>query len=347
MSFGKSQPSAPKAPDPVKTAQAQTASNLATAQAQAAINNINTVGPTGTTTYTQNYVPKYDANGNQISGSGPQWTQTVKLSPEQQILYDLTTQGQTTYGNTANTLLTNAQGMLSKPISTDYDKYRTEAETAAFSRLDPKFAQAEEGMRSRLLNAGIAPGAEAWANEYRDFNQGKNDAWLQAVAQGGNTAGQALQQEAALRAVPLNEANALLTGSQVNAPQLQQTNPTQVAPTDVIGATNGAYANQVNAYNAQMANQSSALGGMFGLAGTLGAAALRFSDRRLKRDIVPLGALTNGIPVYEFRYIWDDADERHIGVMAQDVVKVLPDAVRTNPAGFMMVNYEMVVRYGK
>ena len=58
-------------------------------------------------------------------------------------------------------------------------------------------------------------------------------------------------------------------------------------------------------------------------------------------------ATKNGIPVYEFRYIWDDADERHIGVMAQDVVQILPDAVRTDPAGFMMVDYDMVARYGQ
>jgi hypothetical protein len=168
--MGKSAPSPPKAPDPVKTAQAQTATNLATAQAQSNLNNVNQIGPTGSITYTQNYIPQYDKDGNLINGSGPQWTMTTELSPEQQALYDLTTQGQTTYGQTANTLLNNTRGMLSNPISTDYDKYRTEAEQAAFSRLDPKFAQSEESMRSRLLNAGIAPGSQAWANEYRDFN---------------------------------------------------------------------------------------------------------------------------------------------------------------------------------
>lgn len=339
--MGKSTPSPPKAPDPVKTAQAQTATNLATAQAQSNLNNINTVGPTGTTTYTQNYVPKYDAQGNLINGSGPQWTQTVQLSPEQQKLYDLTTQGQTTYGQTANTLLQNAQGMLSQPIATDYDKYRTQAEDAAFSRLDPKFAQDEESMRSRLLNAGVAPGSQAWANDYQQFNQAKNDARLQAVAQGGNTAGQALQQETALRAVPLNEANALLTGSQVQAPQLQQTAGTSVAPTDVVGAYNNSYNSQMQAYNAQMANQNASMGGLFGLAGTLGGAALRYSDERLKTDIRRIGYADNGLPLYTFRYI-ADPHELQVGVMAQDVEKVKPDSVFHTPRGFKVVNYGTV-----
>lgn len=344
--MGKSSPSPPPAPDPIQTAQAQTSSNLATAQAQSHLNNVNQIDPTGTITYTENYKPKYDEKGNLINGSGPQWTRETQLSPEQQNLYNLATQGQTTYGETANTLLDNTRDMLSKPISTDYDKYRTEAEEAAFSRLDPRFAQAEEGMRSRLLNAGIAPGADAWANEYRDFNQGRNDAWLQAVAQGGNTAGQALQQEAGLRSIPLNEASALLTGQQVQTPQFQPIQGTNIAPTDVIGAVNGGYANQMAAYNAQQAQANAGLGGLFGLAGTLGSAAIRFSDRRLKRNIRRLGALTNGIPVYSFRYIWDDADGRHVGVIAQDVLKIMPEAVTVNPAGFMMVNYDMVARHG-
>ena len=205
-------------------------------------------------------------------------------------------------------------------------------------------------MRSRDLNAGIGQGSQAWANDYRDFNQGKNDAYLQAVAQGGNTAGQALQQETALRSVPLNEANALLTGSQVNAPQLQQTQSPQIAPTDVVTAYNNSFNGQMQAYNAQVANQSAQMGGLFGLAGTLGGTALRYapallaSARRLKRDIVQIGALTSGLPVYEFRYIGDE--DRHIGVMAQDVIKVLPEAVHTDPAGFMMVDYDMVAAHG-
>lgn len=339
--MNKSTPSAPRAPDPVVTSQAQTASNLATAQAQGHINNVNTVGPTGSTTYTENYVPKYDSQGNLISGQGPQWTQTVTLSPEQQKLYDLTTQGQTTYGNTANTLLENAQGMLSQPIATDYDKYRTESENAAFARLDPKFAQDEESMRSRLLNAGIAPGSEAWANDYRQFNEGKNDARLQAVAQGGNTAGQALQQETALRSVPLNEANALLTGSQVQAPQLQQTAGTQVAPTDVIGAYNNSYNAQMQSYNAQLANSNAQMGGLFGLAGTLGGAALRYSDERLKTDIHRIGYADNGLPIYTFRYK-SEPDEIQVGVMAQDVEKVRPDAVFHTSRGYKVVNYGAV-----
>ena len=117
--MGKSAPSPPTPPDPAKVAAAQTGTNLATAQAQSNLSNVNQVTPYGNVSYTQNYVPKYDDKGNLINGSGPQWTQTSTLSPGEQKLFDLTQSGQTTYGQTANTLLQNAQGMLSKPISTN------------------------------------------------------------------------------------------------------------------------------------------------------------------------------------------------------------------------------------
>ena len=90
----------------------------------------------------------------------------------------------------------------------------------------------------------------------------------------GNTVGQAIGQQAALRSMPLNEVSALLSGSQVNVPQANQTAPVSVAPTDVIGATNNAYAGNIAAWNAQNQQSNSALGGLFGLAGTLGGAYL-------------------------------------------------------------------------
>jgi len=43
------------------------------------------------------------------------------------------------------------------------------------------------------------------------------------------------------------------------------------------------------------------------------------SDMRLKRDIRYLETLDNGIRLYAFRYLWDEAV--HVGVMAQDLLK--------------------------
>ena len=61
------------------------------------------------------------------------------------------------------------------------------------------------------------------------------------------------------------------------------------------------------------------------------------SDRRLKADIVQVGMLRAGIPLYRFRYLWSKAV--YVGVMAQDVLPIVPEAVTTDAAGFMRVDY--------
>jgi hypothetical protein len=79
-----------------------------------------------------------------------------------------------------------------------------------------------------------------------------------------------------------------------------------------------------------------------GLGGTLGAAAL-MSDIRTKENIVPLGWLFKGLPVYEYEYKPEWKSEaghgKFIGVMAHEVEQVMPEAVITRPDGYKMVNY--------
>jgi hypothetical protein len=62
----------------------------------------------------------------------------------------------------------------------------------------------------------------------------------------------------------------------------------------------------------------------------------KFSDRRLKEDIEPVGALFDGTPVYGYRY--KGAGAYHIGLMAQDVEKTTPHAV-VEINGYKAVNY--------
>jgi hypothetical protein len=61
------------------------------------------------------------------------------------------------------------------------------------------------------------------------------------------------------------------------------------------------------------------------------------SDVRLKTDIEQVGTTVYGLPLYHFRY--KTGVERFEGVMAQDVLKVMPDAVRTGEDGHYRVNY--------
>jgi len=63
------------------------------------------------------------------------------------------------------------------------------------------------------------------------------------------------------------------------------------------------------------------------------------SDIRLKEDIVPLGRLDNGIGLYRFRYRGGD-HTTYVGVMAQDVQTIVPDAVSRGRDGYLLVDYD-------
>jgi hypothetical protein len=61
------------------------------------------------------------------------------------------------------------------------------------------------------------------------------------------------------------------------------------------------------------------------------------SDLHLKRDIVALERLDNGLSLYRFRYLWDD--RLYVGVIAQEVAAVMPAAVIRGNDGYLRVNY--------
>jgi hypothetical protein len=74
------------------------------------------------------------------------------------------------------------------------------------------------------------------------------------------------------------------------------------------------------------------------LISTIGTIASLFSDERLKENIEPVGE-ENGFPIYEFNYKGDD--QKYIGVMAQDVEKIMPSAVRQEN-GYKSIDYDMI-----
>ena len=62
------------------------------------------------------------------------------------------------------------------------------------------------------------------------------------------------------------------------------------------------------------------------------------SDIRLKRDITLVGRLDNGLGLYRYRYLWSDT--AYIGVMAQEVALIRPDAiVRDRLDDYLRVDY--------
>jgi hypothetical protein len=82
-------------------------------------------------------------------------------------------------------------------------------------------------------------------------------------------------------------------------------------------------------------------GGLGGLGGGhpgFGSGSRHFSDIRLKRDVVLLGRLADGIALYRYRYIGED--RVYVGVMAQQVRNISPDAVMRGNNGYLLVDYE-------
>jgi hypothetical protein len=61
------------------------------------------------------------------------------------------------------------------------------------------------------------------------------------------------------------------------------------------------------------------------------------SDVRLKRDITFVNRLDNGLNLYRYRYLW--SDQEYVGVMAQEVAQIMPDAVMMGPDGYLRVSY--------
>lgn len=181
--------------------------------------------------------------------------------------------------------------------------------------------------------------------QYGQMNMSRQlQAALQAQQFGQQNAlrGSSMQEQAFLRSLPLNELNALRSGSQVEMPQFPgYAQQATTGGTDYTGAAQNTYQSQMAANNAAAAGQSNMMSGLFGLGqmGLMGYGMGMFSDRRLKKNIQRVGKAENGLNIYAYQYIW--GGPTMLGYMADEVEKVAPDAV-TTVGGLKMVNYEAV-----
>jgi hypothetical protein len=137
-----------------------------------------------------------------------------------------------------------------------------------------------------LYNASLAQNQQAAlqqaqaqaALQAQGFNQ------AQAAANFQNAQRQAaLQEQLALRALPLNEVAAIMGGAQVQMPQFQAYQGAEVGAAPIFGATQAAgnfaqqnYQNQIARQNAQMGLYGSVLGGLGGGIGQAGSVSKFF-----------------------------------------------------------------------
>jgi hypothetical protein len=241
------------------------------------------------------------------------------------------------------------------------------------ARLAPQMEQQSNAQAARLANQGIVQGTKAYENAMRTFNQGQNDLLTNSQLagqqigqnlftqglQGGQFTNQALinrgnfgnqaQQQAFNQALtrynlPLNTLSSLRTGAQVQNPTF--VNAPQQATTsgaDMLGATGMNFNAQMGGYNAQAAERNNMMQGLFSLGG-----AAMMSDIRTKENIKQIYWLPNGLPVYEYEYKTEFKDHplaghgKFVGVMAQEVEQMYPQAVTTLDNGYKAVNYGLL-----
>lgn len=338
-------PSAPAAPDYSAAARETASGNLDAARAATAANRVNQVTPYGRLDYS---ITGQDPYGN------PTWTATQSLSPAQQQLLDYQNQTSIGLGQLANKGLGYVENMLNTPFdtsalpSTGFNPSQT-YQDAYMQRLQPQITQNREALQQQLANKGIDIGSTAYDRAMQTQAQRENDLLAAATTQGFGVGQQARQQalteQAYLRNEPLNTLSAVRTGSQVQGPSF--VNSAQQATTsgpDLLGASQMQYNAQMGDFNQKQAAQQNFNQGLMGL----GAAGIMASDIRMKENIKQIHWLPNGLPVYEYEYKPEFKDHplaghgKFVGVMAQEVEAVYPQAVITLENGYKAVNYGLL-----
>ena len=379
MSFIKnlfSSPSPPAAPNPAALAASQASANADTARLQGRMNRMDTYTPFGSVTYSDLGDDRYSITQTLSPEQQGLYDQSVNIGQgmlglAQGAIGNFPTEAFSLEGAPAYQTGIDYSGLQAIPGAGDFESARQAASDAAFSRvmdrLNPQFDQQQEALQTQLANQGIMLGSEAYTKAMDDFGRRRSDAGI-AAGYDAISAGEAMRQGLFANALQtrgqqlgertfdmnainqarqnylneqlmsrnqqINELAALLQGQgAIQSPTMMTGPQTGVAPTDVTGAYTLAAGIDANNYNQQMGLQQAAIGAM----SDLGAAGIAASDRRLKKNIQKI-ANWKGFDVYRYNYIW--GGETQIGVMAQDVLEIMPEAV-------VQVGDWLAVDYGK
>lgn len=283
-----SKPKAPSPPDPATTAAAQSAANVSTAAAQAAMNNVDQYSPYGSTIFNQN--GSYTApNGDTV----PTYSQTTNLSPlgneilngQQQYDASVMPVAQRLLGYVGyNPIQQNT--VFSKTLGQGPQLLDQNTVNAIYGQqksfLDPQWNLQQTQLQDQLARQGIGVGSDAYNSAMQNFNNSKTQAYQSAqdsaIGQGTQAAGnlfnmalagqqQNIAQQENAQQFPLQQLQALLgtalpTGSQ----PLTQAPQTNIAPTDVVGAQGLATNAGLADYQAQVSNQNADIGGLASIA---------------------------------------------------------------------------------
>ena len=184
--------------------------------------------------------------------------------------------------------------------------------------VDQSYDQATTEFRSNLGRYGLNPGSGRFASGLRSLSLGR--AASKAGAQTGARMGLQDRRDRLRFGV--------LAGLQGQAGQAQQG----------LASAAGGYGRIAQRAQEARGGRQAAFGSLVGTG--LTAAAIGFSDPRLKDDMGTVGKLDSGIPVHIFRY--KDSPKVHMGVMADEVAKIRPEAVGRHKSGLAVVDYMKV-----
>jgi hypothetical protein len=260
-------PPPPPTPDYTGAAVATAQGDEQAAATAAMANRVNQITPQGDLTYTA------PSNPNQP------WTVTQTYTPAEQQLFNqnnaisggLLSLGSTALGQISNNMVSpitagDLPTSMVNPGRTGYQAY--------MAQVQPDLDQAKEVAESQMAQQGITQGSTAWQNEERALgvnqNQAENQAEQTGFTQGQSAQQQALQIQTALQDQPINEVDALRSGSQVSNPSFTAV-PQQQTTTgpNYLGATTAAGQYDLGTYNAQLATANADTGAL----GQIGAAA--------------------------------------------------------------------------
>jgi hypothetical protein len=319
---------APKPPDPMEVASAQTEQNFFNTLMNQSLATTDQTTPYGTLEYTREGFETIEGpDGTKYRV--PKYSAATNLNPTAQGAVDASQGAALNMARAARDQSGRVGDTLGMPFEYNPGAHEAWAGSIYDDLNADSLSREREALITRMAEQGIGAGSEAYDRALESMYSGQQDARNKFMLDSYRTG---LDTALTERNQPLNELSALTTGSQVRQPSFQNTPTSSMANVDTAGLIMDEYGYQLDNYRAQQAQTQSLLGGILGL-----GANLIMSDRRVKTDIEKVGQ--NGdLGVYRYRYIWDDEGTERHGYMADEVLKVKPEAV-ADVGGVLAVDY--------
>jgi len=254
--------------------------------------------------------------------------------------YDTTLANLTNYAANASSQLSN-MGDYNFGIDAS-DDARKRAEQAMYQsyadKLVPQFANQTSDLATSLANKGIAVGSNAYLRAMSDLqnrqNEALNQAAYQSVLAGQNAYSNSLNDQ-------INSANFSNNAQNSYIQQLLNALEKSYSGYDIAMdkyKIQNAADNRIAQIKAANDAAQYAAGNQFINSAGKAAMAAILSDSRLKENVKPVGKLDNGLTVYCFNF--KGSNVAQIGLLAQEVAKVKPEAVVEGTDGFLRVRYD-------